>query len=32
VGIKEELAGIKASRAWRAVQAYGRIKHKVWKP
>jgi hypothetical protein len=28
----EELASIKASRAWRAVQAYGRIKNKLWKP
>ena len=29
---EKELASIRASRAWRAVQAYGRIKHKVWKP
>lgn len=29
---REELAAIKASRAWRAVQAYTRIKHKLWKP
>jgi Glycosyltransferase Family 4 len=33
VGLRdEELASIKASRAWRAVQAYGRIKNKLWKP
>ena len=33
VALREnELTSIKASRAWRAVQAYGRIKHKLWKP
>lgn len=29
---EKELASIKTSRAWRAVQAYGRVKHSLWKP
>lgn len=29
---EKELISIKVSRAWRAVQAYGRIKHKLSKP
>jgi predicted nucleic acid-binding Zn-ribbon protein len=29
--LENELSTMKASRAWRAVQAYSRIKHGVWK-
>lgn len=29
--LENELSTMKASRAWRAVQAYSRIKHSVWK-
>jgi hypothetical protein len=32
VRLEEELAMIKNSRAWRAVQVYGRIRQKFWKP